>query len=154
MGQDIKRSVEDERVSFCHQHLCLYCDRMTARKRVNNMLQRFSGRIGPEIVVCVLTTHYQGAPWESGEWGHLISSPRCPLKPARLCSSSLPFPPSSPSGHLCAGFTLCSGAVGVCGSCPAGSVSLGLQPHREHPGGLSVWRGPEVGFLFYSFGVN
>lgn len=45
---------------------------------------------------------------------------------------------SPPSGHLCVGFTLCSGPLRLCGSCSDGSVSLGLQPHREDPGGLSI----------------
>lgn len=50
---------------------------------------------------------------------------------------------SSSSGHLCIGFTLCSGPLRLCGSRSDGSLSLGVQPHREDPGGLSV-RGGEV----------
>lgn len=58
------------------------------------------------------------------------------LESTHLCSV---FPSlSPPSGHLCVGFTLCSGPLRLCGSCSDGSVSLGLQPHREDPGGLSV----------------
>lgn len=44
----------------------------------------------------------------------------------------------SSSGHLCVGFTLCSGPLRLRGSYSDGSVSLGLQPHGENPGGLSV----------------
>lgn len=57
---------------------------------------------------------------------------------------------SSPSGHLCVGFALCPGPVRLRGACSAGCVGLGLQPHREDPGGLSIWRGAKVGFPLYS----
>lgn len=52
-----------------------------------------------------------------------------------LCSVSPLF---SPLGHLCIGFTLCSGPLRLHGSGSDGCVSLGVQPHREDPGGLSI----------------
>lgn len=42
------------------------------------------------------------------------------------------------SGHICVGFTLCSAAVRLPGSGSDGPVSLGLQPHRKDPRGVSV----------------
>lgn len=64
--------------------------------------------------------------------------------PPRPCSVS----PSlcSPSGYLRVGFTLRSGQVGLRGSRSAGSVGLGLQPHGQDPGGLSVWGRTKVRF--------
>lgn len=44
------------------------------------------------------------------------------------------------SGHICVGFTLCSGPVRLSGSYSDGPVSLGLQPHRKDPCGLSIRR--------------
>lgn len=54
----------------------------------------------------------------------------------------------SSSGHLCAGFALCSGPLRLRRSYSDGSVSLGLQPHGENIGGLSVRGGRKVKILF------
>lgn len=43
-------------------------------------------------------------------------------------------------GYICVGFTLCSSPVRLPGSGSDGPVSLGLQPHRKDPCGLSVRR--------------
>lgn len=74
------------------------------------------------------------------------------IDPSMFCLS---FSLSPPSGHLCVGFTLCSGPLRLCGSCSDGSVSLGLQPHREDPGGLSIWRTVGgVSIILCLFGVD
>lgn len=52
------------------------------------------------------------------------------------------------SGHLCVGFALCSRPLRLHRSDSDGSVSLGLQPHRENPGGLSVRGGRKVKVLY------
>lgn len=54
----------------------------------------------------------------------------------------------SSSGHLCVGFALCSGPLRLRRSYSDGSVSMGLQPHGENPGGLSIRGGRKVKVLF------
>lgn len=63
----------------------------------------------------------------------LLASPR-----GFAGSSDVFFSLFSSSGHLCVGFALCSGPLRLRGSYSDGSVSLGLQPHGENPGGLFV----------------